>query len=445
MPSPDSWKELGEAPQSESSGSKKIDCRQGVAGNVFTLGSALNLDTTGDRERFENVYDKTLDGKTKSVICHPFHNERNQVAGVLEVINKRERTRFGPEDERVMKVLSLIFSAIFADAESIDQSSENLRLQETTGPKSFLIGKATGMGTLRNMIAKSKDLESSVLIEGERGVGKSLCAQLLHSEGRFGLKAFEEVDCNVKDEALLEGELLGVGDRESRISKAQGGVLFLREISRLPLALQKKLVSHLSGVRVIASTTKNLEKMVKEGEFDRELYHKVSQICLRLPPLRRRRQDIALLANHFLKEECKGQQVPLKSFAPKVMQQLENYDWPGNVRELRRLVERSVSCNDEHILSEVDLNSFTAPLNNAHARQMLFLDLPFVGDSKIPLKYRLVLVERQMILSEIKRFSGNKSRAAKAMGISREALRKKMLISDKVLKELESAPSKKSA
>ncbi len=244
---------------------------------------------------------------------------------------------------------------------------------------------------------------------------------------------------------MLEGELFGAGENQSCISKARGGVLFLREISRLPRALQKKLVSHLSAVRVIASTTQNLEKMVGEGTFERELYHAISQICLRIPPLRRRGEDISLLINHFLKEECKGQQVSLKSFAPKVMQQLKNYDWPGNVRELKRLVERSVSCNSEHIISEVDLNSFSAPLNNAHARQMLFLDLPFVGDSELSLKYRMILVERQIILSEIKRASGNKSKAAKGMGISREALRKKMLISDQILQELESHSHKKTA
>ncbi len=441
----DSGKQLERAavaPADKAFEGEKFDCRAGVAGTVYSLGQGLNWDVKSDAVRFQNICDHKLDADTRSVMCYPLRNAQDEVVGVVEVANKQGGARFSAEDVGLAKILALVFSGILKDKQAPAQNAGGMALAGTGTLRHCysIIGKSSGMGTLRNAINRAKDSQASVLIEGEWGVGKSLCARILHAEGRFGLRAFEEIDCHPKDNAFLESKLFGGGGKRS-------GVLFLREISGLPINLQERLVALVEGregLRLISSTTENLEKKVKAGEFHRELYHLISEISMRIPPLRRRTEDIALLANDFLKEECRRQQVSLKSFAPKAMQQLENYDWPGNVRELKRLVERAIYYHPhDHVIAKVDLQSFAAPLANTNAQQMLFLDLPFVGDSSLPLKGRLAIVERQIILSEIKRWNGNKSKAARAMGISREALRKKMLISEQILRQLESGPPSK--
>ena len=144
------------------------------------------------------------------------------------------------------------------------------------------------------------------------------------------------------------------------------------------------------------------------------------------------------MIDFFLKIECKKQGLLLKSFSPKVLDKIKDYDWPGNVKEMKKMVERAVLYNPKaHVISEIDLESSASPLVEKSMKQRMFGDLPFVGDYHIALKDRLAVVEREMIIAEIKRCNGNKSKASKEMGISREALRKKLLLSREVLDELE--------
>jgi Nif-specific regulatory protein len=193
-------------------------------------------------------------------------------------------------------------------------------------------------------------------------------------------------------------------------------------------------------IRLIATSTKDLGQMVDDGLFDRELYEYLSKAYIYMEPLRRRMEDISLLVEYFLKIECKKQGLLLKSFSPKMMEKIKDYDWPGNVKEMRVMVERAVLYNPKaHVISEVDLETSASPLVDKSMKQRMFGDLPFVGDFHISLKDRLAIVEREMIINEIKRCNGNKSKAAKEMGISREALRKKLLISREVLDVLEDA------
>ncbi|MFT6070857.1 MAG: Nif-specific regulatory protein [Bacteriovoracaceae bacterium] len=422
----------------------KFDYRLGIAGSVFTTGVALNIDTINQSTRFNENFDKKLEFETKCIICHPIHNREDKIIGVIEVINKRNQDRFTVDDEKTMKVLTLIFSSVFHKYDPISESSQIRRFSQPFDRKHALIGKTPHMASLRNSIIKMKDIDAPVLITGESGVGKSLYAQILHHEGQRGLKNYSEIDCNNKDLKTLETFLWGQEDTDCVFTKCQGGTVFLKNITKLPLEFQTKLSNILTegalpggkvtfDNRIITSSADDIGQMVDDGSFDRTLYDIINKAHIHIEPLRRRPDDVEYLVDYFLKIECKGQGLLLKNFAPKALDQLKQYDWPGNVAELKKSVERSVLYNPKaHIITDIDLGNSASPLVDIGSKQRMFGDVPFVSDFNIPLKDRLALVEREMILAEIKRNNGNKSKAAKEMGISREALRKKLLISDDV-------------
>ncbi|GAB4011800.1 MAG: hypothetical protein Fur0010_06770 [Bdellovibrio sp.] len=429
----------------------KFDYRIGVAGSVFTTGVALNIDTKSDRSRYNDNFDKKFNFETNSIICHPIHNREDKIIGVIEVINKRNQDRFTVEDEKTMKVLALVFSSVFHNYNPISESSQIRRFSTPFDRAFALIGKTPHMGSLRNSIIKIKDIDSPVLIQGEVGVGKTLYGKILHHEGQRGLRPLVEVDCQIQDVTILDKELFD--PKTSHLNQCQGGTIILREVHALTIENQRRLHQILrdgriegSNIsidgRVIATSSKDLSAEVDGGRFDRGLFDFINKAFVYIEPLRRRIDDIDLLVDYFLKIECKKQGLLLKSFAPKVLQKMKDYHWPGNVKELQTCVERSVLYNPKnHIIADLDFESSAAPVYDLGAKQKLFGDIPYVHDSKIALKDRLLLVEREIILSEIKRSNGNKSKAAKEMGISREALRKKLLQSREVLEKLEGVDS----
>ncbi|MBH48978.1 MAG: hypothetical protein CME71_12490 [Halobacteriovorax sp.] len=435
----------------------KFDYRLGIAGSVFTTGVALNIDTRNPNTRFNIDFDKKLQFETKSIVCHPIHNREDKIIGVIEVINKRNEDRFTVEDEKTMKVLALVFSSVFHKFNPVSEGSKIRRFSMPFDRKNALIGKTPHMGSLRNTIVKVKDIESPVLIYGETGVGKTLYANIIHHEGQRGLKGFETVNCATKDKATLERELFGPDENESVFTKCQGGTVLLKEVSKLPLMFQKRLAQVVKehglpgskfsvDARIIATTTADLGQMVDEGEFDRELYEYLSKAFIHIEPLRRRMDDIDMLADYFFKIECKQQGLLLKSFSPKALEKLKDYDWPANIRELKICVERAVMYNPKaHVISEVPFDNTASPLVDSTAKQRMFGEIPHTHDHHIALKDRVALIEREMILQEIKRCNGNKSKAAKEMGISREALRKKLILSDEVIQQIEATKKQEAA
>lgn len=426
----------------------KFDYRVGIAGSVFTTGVALNIDTVHDSTRFNEAFDKKFGFETKSIICHPIHNREDKIIGVIEVLNKRNEDRFTIEDEKTMKVLSLIFSSVFYNFTPMSDKSTIRRFSGPFDRKNALIGKVPHVASLRSTILKLKDIEAPVLIYGEKGVGKSLYAKILHVEGQRGLKSFEVVHCEDKDQEMVSKFLFGPDETECKLITCQGGTVHLHEIWALSLGNQKKLLEVLkdrhipetkfsADVRIIATTTRDLGVLVANGDFNRELYEFIAKATVFIEPLRRRGDDFELLVDYFLKLECKKQGLLLKSFAPKLLEKLKKYDWPGNIKELKLSIERAVLYNPKaHVITDLDIQDSASPIVDLSEKKRMFGDLPFVSDHTIALKDRLALVEREMIHAEIRRSNGNKSKAAKEMGISREALRKKLLISTEILKSL---------
>ncbi|MBT3981854.1 MAG: sigma 54-interacting transcriptional regulator [Bacteriovoracaceae bacterium] len=427
----------------------KFDYRLGVPGAVFTTGIPLNIDFRKNTSRIKPDDPEHRFGvEPKSVLSYPFHNREEKVVGVIMILNKRSFERFNSEDEITLKVLSLVLSAIFHDYDPISEKSTIRRFSPPFNREFVLIGKSQVMKGVRESIIKVKNLETPLLVNGEYGSGKSLLSRIIHKEGPRGPKSYECVTCGGKEEDAIWEELFGKGDLGGKLANSHGGTLVLQEICFLPIPHQKKLVEVLSqktiegstvalDVRLHTTSSKDLEGMVNNGEFNKDLYEFLAQTPIEMPSLRKRGKDIEELISYFLKNECKKQGLLEKTMSPKILGKLKDYDWPGNVKELGNCISRMVTYNPKsHTISK--LPDQALPLyDQTKSTYQVFGDIPFASDYSIPLKDRMALIERKLIFAEIKRNGNNKSKAAKAMGISREALRKKLLQADKIIESLE--------
>lgn len=430
----------------------KFDYRKGIAGSVFTTGVSLNIDTHNDKVRFSEEMDKVTGYDTRSIICSPICNREDKIIGVIEVLNKRNEDRFTVEDEKTMKVLALIVSSVFHNYNPMSEKSLIRRFSAPYDREFAWIGRSSQTSDIRKAMVKIKDLESPVLITGEQGVGKKLFARIIHAEGKKGLAPYFVVSCKGVDEVDLRNVIFGHDGLVSRLEECIGGTIVFDEISYMPLTIQKLLIeafkerrvpgSKISlDVRPIFTTSRDLKVMAyDDGTFNPELYHFLSAAEIHIDPLRKRVVDIEDITVHFLKKECRKQGLLLKEFSQEVKDQFASYPWPGNVMELEKAVEKAVLYNPKaHIIG--DLGSKSHPIIDMSTANPGVIDnVPMANDPSIPLKDRVALVEREMILAEIKRHRGNKSKAATSMGISREALRKKMLMSDEILEEIKNGP-----
>lgn len=432
----------------------KFDYRRGIAGSVFTTGVPLNIDAQTDKVRFSEEMDQKTGFETKSILCNPISNREDKVIGVIEVLNKRNQDRFTEEDEKTMKVLALIFSSVFHNYNPISERSLIRRFSTPYDREYAYIGKSAATNEIRKSIVKLKDIDSPLLIQGEFGVGKKLLARIVHNEGKRGLNKFRVVNCKGVIEQEVSDKLLGGDIGRSILEECIGGTVVVDEVGHMGLGLQSKLLSILQerripgsqytlDVRVIFTSSQDLKKMAQQdGTFNQDLYNFLQESILVVEPLRKRPEDIESLTSYFLRKECRKQGLLLKEFSNDVLQQLKEYDWPGNVSELNQAVQKAVLYNPKaHVISKLNKNGAT-PIVDLSQSSMHGLDnIPHARDYQLPLKDRVALVEREMILAEIRRNKGNKSKAAKEMGISREALRKKLLQSDEIIASLgNSAP-----
>jgi two-component system response regulator HydG len=429
----------------------KFDYRKGIAGSVFTTGVSLNIDTKTDKVRFSEEMDRLTGFDTRSIICSPITNREDKIIGVIEVLNKRNEDRFTVEDEKTMKVLALILSSVFHNYNPISEKSLIRRFSTPYDREYAWIGRSSQTSEIRKAIVRLKDIYSPLLVSGEAGVGKKLFARILHNEGKRGLAPYFVINCKGVDELTLRNDIFGSeASGSSKLEQCVGGTLVFEEITFMPLSMQLELIkvlterripgSHISiDIRPIFTSSKNIKQLIEEdGAFNPELFHFMSSSEVVIEPLRKRPQDIGDLLSFCIRKECRKQGLLLKDFSDTVKEQLLSYSWPGNVTELEKAVEKAVLYNPKsHIIS--DLGSKSTPIIDlSKSGNCLLENIPHADDPAIPLKDRVALVEREMILAEIKRHKGNKSKAATAMGISREALRKKMLMSDEILEQLKS-------
>ncbi|MGD9786749.1 MAG: sigma-54 interaction domain-containing protein [Sulfuricellaceae bacterium] len=297
------------------------------------------------------------------------------------------------------------------------------------------IGNAPVFQQLLNTAQLVAATRASVLILGESGSGKEVLARYIHDISPVAHKPFVAVNCAALPENLVESELFGYKrgafshasqDREGLIRSAEGGTLFLDEIGELPLTVQAKLLRFLESgeilplgsdravnvsVRILAATNCQLEKMVKDGRFRADLYYRLQVVPMEVMPLRERSGDIALLAEHFLRQAAQTHGLKPASFTADALAALKAYSWPGNIRELKNLCERlTILCA---LRSEpLDVDNLPAEIRGGKTRGVA------VSGSPLSLEEQ----EKEMISQAMEQAKGNKTHAAKLLGITRYTL-----------------------
>jgi DNA-binding NtrC family response regulator len=299
-----------------------------------------------------------------------------------------------------------------------------------------IIGEGGKMIEVLSLARRVAPSEATVLIRGESGTGKELIAKAIHDAGARASFPLIRVNCAALPETLLESELFGhergaftgaVSMRKGRFELADGGTLFLDEIGDLSLPLQAKLLRVLQekefervgsskpirvNVRVLAATHRNLEALVKAGQFREDLYYRLNVVTIVLPPLRERREDLPLLMDHFLRVFSEKNAKAIRGFTSEAREVLLRYDYPGNVRELENIIERAVVLTRDDVIGRADL-PLAQELEEAKSEQA---SLPAAVEG----------VERRMIKEALARAGGVQTRAAEMLGLSERALRYKL-------------------
>jgi len=315
---------------------------------------------------------------------------------------------------------------------------ENISLREKLGSsfdRNRIIGHSPAINQLLTTVSQVAPSEATVLILGESGTGKELIAAAIHYNSPRRQGPFIRINCGAITETLLESELFGYEKgaftgadrrREGKFVQASGGTIFLDEITETSFAMQVKLLRVLQereitrvggmeaipvNVRIIAATNRDLYRLVTEGKFREDLYYRLNVVTLKVPPLRERQEDIPLLAHHFLEEFAARNRKSIRGFTPQAMDLLMKYPWPGNVRELMNAVERAVVLTRSDFITPEDLS---LPSLNTER------------ENNVPDALPLEEMEKKTIMRTLAKAGGNKSEAARRLGITRRTLHLKL-------------------
>ncbi len=303
-----------------------------------------------------------------------------------------------------------------------------------------IIGQSSAMQSVFETIAQVSDLPANILIEGESGTGKELIARAIHSNSSRATGPFIPVNCAAIPETLLESELFGYvrgaftdarRDRPGLFREASGGILFLDEISEIPITLQAKLLRVLEDkeirplganqsekvdTRVLSASNRYLDELVRDGKFRQDLYYRLNVIRIELPALRHRSEDIPLLVKHFIEKFADSAKRNVEGIQDEALAALKSYDWPGNIRELEHTIERAVLLGKGVLVGVEDLPG----------------QLLACGESAIVLaqalgkQFTLRDLEREYIGKVLETTHGNKTEAARILGVDRTTLYRKL-------------------
>ena len=374
------------------------------------------------------------------------------IRGVLQVDNRDRPGLFAADDLEVLTVAAGHVSFAAENARLVARlrlaeqrlARENRYLKDKEQADTFagIIGDSTAIKHVLESVAKVRDTRVPVLITGETGTGKELVARALHYTSTRKEHLFIAQNCSALPETLLESELFGhvrgafTGadrDKKGLFELADGGTIFLDELGEMPLVLQAKLLRVLQegeiwpvgaprpkrvDVRVVSATHRDLAEMVKAHSFRQDLYYRLHVFPIELPPLRARREDIPLLARHFIGRYAKEFGRPVTGFTPEAIARLKAYDWPGNVRELQNELQRALIQRTEGDL--VLAEDLSPPILG----QTGVLDHPDVPQGT--LKEMMEAIERVLLARALREHDDNKTQTAKTLGITREGLHKKL-------------------
>lgn len=326
--------------------------------------------------------------------------------------------------------------------------NENISLKrELTKEFSFqnLVGNSPAMHQVYDLVKRVSDTPTNVLITGESGTGKEMVAKAIHYNGLLKEKPFISINCGAIPEPLMESEMFGhkkgsftgaIADKAGLFEAADGGTLFLDEVGELPLTIQVKLLrsiqeriirrvgstedTHVS-VRIIAATNRDLEDMVKAGTFRQDLYYRLNVIQIRTPALRERRDDIPILAKHFLKKYNDRLTKTISGISQDALTILKGYDYPGNVRELENIIERTVALEAGASILPESLPPFVKTTSGR--REMVSSEGIEITEEGVDLDKIIGQIEKELIVKAIHAANGIKKRAAKLLGITFRSMR----------------------
>ena len=429
-----------------------------------------------------NGYSKEeLIGKSLTVIL-PDQNQQKGLENYKKIINKkiikpttvesfnirRDGTSFPVliswnylvKDGELVGMVTVIqdLTEIKKVKKELNQLKSNLQKREYL---KYIMGDSPQIQEVHKAVENVAKTDFSVIIFGETGTGKEIIAEAIHNFSNREKKPLISVDCGAIPETLIESELFGYikgaftgaeQTRDGAFQKANNGTIFLDEIGNLSLETQKKLLRVLQekevqkigstrkeklNLRIIAASNENIAEMVKNGSFRKDLFFRLNEFMIKIPPLRERKEDIPLLTNRFIKEICSHLNFPQKEISPQAMELLYRYDWPGNVRELRNALKRAVVVSgkkiEEHhfdFLEGFGENLFSVPSKN----KVEFNALQNF-DLKNYVKKHIAELEKEVIEQILEKFGGNKSKTARFLNIDYKTLLKKIkefqLLSDR--------------
>ncbi len=333
------------------------------------------------------------------------------------------------------KLVATIANAIANKKGQKSAEAANTAIKKEKKPDGIVLGESEAMKNLFTIISKVAITDANILLLGENGTGKEVIARAIHEYSMRKNNIFVSVDMGAITETLFESELFGhkkgaftdaKEDRAGRFEAANKGTLFLDEIGNLSLSLQSKLLTALQrreivrlgsnqpvsvDIRLVCATNMPLHEMIESSEFRQDLLYRINTVELRIPPLRDREDDIPLLANHFIKVYSDKYHKDIKGLTAGAIKKFQKYHWAGNVRELQHAIERAVIMSED---PELDIGDFLFLLEKHESAEMEITD------------YNLENVEKLVIQKAITKYSGNISQAAKALGLTRASLYRRM-------------------
>jgi Nif-specific regulatory protein len=430
----------------------RFDAAEGIAGQTVQTGETINVEDAYSDPRFYTAIDDRTGYQTRTVLAVAVRNQAGDIIGAFEALNKHAGV-FTARDEQALTALAshaataietaqLVGELRRSQDELVRQNVHLWREVESRYASHGIIGTGHRIQQVVHLVERIRDSAVSVLITGESGTGKEMAAKAIHFTSPRARRPFVALNCAALPETLLESELFGiekgvatgVQSRIGQFEKACGGTLFLDEIADLsPTAqakilrvLQERVLERVGGrapipvdVRLLAATNKNLEDEIAKGNFREDLYYRIKVLHIHMPPLREIREEIPLLARHFLKEYGRENGRAAMEFAPEVMRRLCGAPWPGNVRQLRNEVMRLAACARQDLITDDDgweqlpgpTGEGTGPAGPARAQS---------------LRTAVEELERRMIGDALRSTRGNQQQAARVLGLSRQGLINKM-------------------
>jgi Nif-specific regulatory protein len=429
----------------------RFDASFGIAGQTVTTGETINVKDAYSYPQFYNAIDGQTGYRTRNVLSVAVRNQQGEIIGAFEALNKRVGA-FTARDEDFLESLAshaavaienvqLILELRRREDELAQQNAHLMREVESKYSTHGIIGAGPRIQQVVRLVERIRDSLVNVLITGESGTGKEMVAKAIHYTSSRARRPFVALNCAALPETLLESELFGiekgvatgVEQRVGQFQKADGGTLFLDEIGDLSLTaqakilrvLQERVLERVGGrhtisvdVRLLAATNKDLEAEIEKNAFREDLYYRIKVVHIHMPPLREIREEIGLLANHFLKDYGSQTGRPAMEFSPAVMRRLMVAPWPGNIRQLRNEVMRLAAIARGSLITEEDLMEGVPTPR--------FDSAPAKSGKPQSLKAAVGQLEKQMIMEALKGTQNNQQQAARTLGLSRQGLINKM-------------------